>query len=543
MLILQNIQYIHPDREFLFENLNIAVNRRDKIALIGNNGVGKSILLKLMAGILKPSEGTITADSKPYYMPQILGQFNHLTIAQALQIEEKLIALHEILNGNVTESKLSVLNDDWTIEERCREALTYWQLDDLNLNRSMAILSSGQKTKVMLAGINIHQPEIVLLDEPSNHLDSAGRELLYRFIQSSNCAMIVVSHDRSLLNLLPVVHELNKHGFKVYGGNYDFYREQKTIENEALINNLEEKQKSLRKAKEIEREALERQQRQNARGKNQQKKEGTPKAMMDKMKNDAEKSTARLKGVHADKINAISQELSDLRKEISDRDKMKFGFDNSLLHKGKILISAENLNFAYPVETGHAPSLLWQNPLDFQIVSGERIALKGLNGSGKTTLIQLILGILEPTCGTIERNCKKTIYIDQDYSLINNQLTVYEQAETINLSALPEHEIKTLLNRFLFTKEDWNKPCRLLSGGEKMRLMLCCLTIADHSPDLIILDEPTNNLDIQNIQILTDAMNEYQGTLLVVSHDARFLEELRILNEIKIVSFNKRTYL
>ena len=534
MLILQNIQYIHPDREFLFENLNIAVNRRDKIALIGNNGVGKSTLLKLMAGILKPSGGTVIADSKPYYVPQIFGQFNHLTVAQALQIEDKLTALYEILNGNATETVFSILNNDWTIEERCREAFRYWQLDDWDWNRSMATLSGGQKTKVMLAGINIHQPEIVLLDEPSNHLDRAGRELLYRFIQSSNSTTVVVSHDRALLNLLPIVHELGRHGIKVYGGNYDFYKEQKAVEDEALISNLEEKQKELRKAKEIEREALERQQRQNARGKNQQKKEGTPKAMIDKMKNDAEKSTARLKGVHVDKINAITQELSNLRKEISACDKMKFGFDNSLLHKGKILITVKNVNFGYRVAERPALPLLWKTHLNFQMVSGERIALKGLNGSGKTTLIRLILGILEPVCGTIERNCSKTIYIDQDYSLINNELTISEQAEIFNSSALPEHEIKTRLNRFLFPKADWNKPCRLLSGGEKMRLMLCCLTIAERSPDLIILDEPTNNLDIQNIRILTDAMNEYRGTLLVVSHDTRFLEELGILDTLSV---------
>jgi ATPase subunit of ABC transporter with duplicated ATPase domains len=156
--------------------------------------------------------------------------------------------------------------------------------------------------------------------------------------------------------------------------------------------------------------------------------------------------------------------------------------------------------------------------------------LKGANGSGKTTLIKIILGELNPQIGSVFRADNKSIYIDQDYSLIQNQLKVYDQAQYFNTSGLEEHEIKMRLNRFLFSREDWDKPCSALSGGEKMRLMLCCLTINKESPDLIILDEPTNNLDIQNIEILTKAINEYQGSLIVVSHDTYFLEQINIEN-------------
>lgn len=154
--------------------------------------------------------------------------------------------------------------------------------------------------------------------------------------------------------------------------------------------------------------------------------------------------------------------------------------------------------------------------------------MKGNNGSGKTTLIHLVLGKLEPCSGTVYRAIDRAIYIDQDYSLLENQLSVYGQAQRFNTYALQEHEVKIRLNRFLFSKDDWNRPCHALSGGEKMRLMLCCLTIGQQSPDLIVLDEPTNNLDIQNIGILTAAINEYNGTLLVVSHDENFLEEVNV---------------
>lgn len=172
-------------------------------------------------------------------------------------------------------------------------------------------------------------------------------------------------------------------------------------------------------------------------------------------------------------------------------------------------------------------------PVNLLIKSGERIAIKGSNGSGKTTLIKLILGDLEPSQGEFYRAFNGRVYIDQDYSLINNDLTVFQQASAFN-SGLQEHEIKIRLNWFLFSKEFWDKKCGDLSGGEKMRLMLCCLTIAHKAPDLIILDEPTNNLDIQNIKILTVAVDDYQGTLIVVSHDEYFLGEINVTRLIEL---------
>lgn len=528
MLILQNLTYTHPNKDLLFDNIYLTVNQQDKIALIGNNGAGKSTLLKIMAGILQPSGGAIHTNAVPYYIPQLFGQFNDITIAQALQIEDKLKALQEILDGKVTEENLTVLNDDWGIEERCGDALNHWGLGNLNLTQKMSTLSGGQKTKVFLAGIAIHHPEIVLLDEPSNHLDKAGRQLLYQFIQETSCTLIVVSHDRKLLNLLDTVCELSKRGITVYGGNYEFYVAQKEIEGNALDQDIRSKEKALRKARETERETAEKQQKLDARGKKKQEKAGLPTISMNTFRNNAEKSTARMKGVHAEKVDSISQGLNELRKELPDMDKMKLGFDNSTLHKGKILFTAKDINYSYGKRT------LWQEALNLQITSGERIALKGLNGAGKTTLINIILGRMEPGSGTVSRADNNTAYIDQDYSLINNNINVYEQAQQFNLSGLQEHEIKIRLTRFLFTKDYWDKPCHALSGGEKMRLMLCCLTISDRTPDIIVLDEPTNNLDIQNIEILTAAVNEYKGTLIVVSHDEYFLEEINVERVIEL---------
>jgi len=523
MLILQDVFYTHPNREVLFSGINFIVNPHQKIALIGNNGTGKSTLLKLMAGILSVSGGTVKASARTYYVPQIVGQYNNCTVAEALLVGDKLKALNDILGGQATEESFRILDDDWTIEERCLEALDHWKLKEVDLSQQMNALSGGQKARVFMAGIRIHQPEIVLLDEPGNHLDAEGRELLYDYINDTRDTLVVVSHDRALLNLLPIVCELSENGITTYGGNYEFYEEQKKIENDALLQGFQNREKALRKAKETEREALERQQKLDARGKKKQEKAGLPTILMNTFKDKAEKSTSKLKSVHTEKIGELTRELSQLRSTLPAIDKMKMDMDQSALHKGKVLVAAQEINFNY-----HESQPLWKELLSFEIVSGGRFAIQGSNGSGKTTLIKLMLGKLQPGAGKITRADFSSIYIDQDYSLIGNRLTVYEQAQEYNSGALQEHDVKIRLKRFLFGPEDWDKPCSALSGGEKMRLMLCMLTIGNQAPDIIFLDEPTNNLDMQNIRVLTDAINEYKGTVIVISHDQYFLREIGV---------------
>lgn len=339
---------------------------------------------------------------------------------------------------------------------------------------------------------------------------------------------MVVSHDRTLLNLLNVVYELSTKGIKVYGGNYSFYREQKSIEENALQDDVRANEKALRKAKETERQAMERQQKLDARGKKKQEKAGMPTIAMNTLRNNAEKSTSKMKDIHAQKVGSIHEELAHLRKELPDKDKMKLGFDDSTLHTGRVMVTAADINYYYNDER------LWEQPLSFQITSGDRLAIRGDNGSGKTTMIKLILGDLQATEGTLTRADFRWVYIDQDYSLVDNSLTVYQQAQAYNANNLPEHLVKSRLTHFLFTKLAWEKPCSTLSGGEKMRLILCCLTLQTEAPDMIVLDEPTNNLDIQNIDILTNTIADYKGTLVVVSHDSYFLEQVGVDDGIEL---------
>lgn len=528
MLTLRGVVYAHPNKDVLFTDLSLTVNAFDKIALIGNNGTGKSTLLKIMAGLLSPAHGTVHGNEKAYYVPQHFGQYDGLSVAEALNINTQLKALYAILAGDVTEANMAMLDDDWGLEERCVAAFEKWQLYGVNMHQPMHTLSGGQKTKVFLAGIEIHQSRMVLMDEPTNHLDAQARELLYNYIRSANCTLVVVSHDRVLLNQLSAIYELADRGITIYGGNYDFYKEQKMISNNAFQQELKNKEKELRKAREIELEAIERAQKLDARGRKKQLKAGLPTISMNTLRNNAEKSTAKLKDVHEDKIGGLSQDVARMRKDLPATDKMKLGFDATTLHKGKVLLTLQDINYTYQ----YIP--LWEQTLSFVLTSGQRIAIKGGNGSGKTTLIKLMLNDLQPTSGVITRSDFDAIYIDQDYSLIDNKLTVYQQVQQYNADNLEEHLIKSRLTHFLFTQQSWEKPCAALSGGERMRLMLCCLTISSKAPDLIVLDEPTNNLDIQNIEMLTTAIKEYQGTLIIVSHDEVFLNDVDALEVIEL---------
>lgn len=521
-ITIKNISYIHPDREILFQNISFSVSNSEKASLIGKNGSGKSTLLQIIAGNLQPSAGEVTFTYKPYYIPQHFGQYDNMTVAQALRIDKKINALQAILAGDVSEENYTLLDDDWNVEERAQAALAAWNIDHVSLDQPIEGLSGGEKTKIFLSGINIHSPEIILMDEPSNHLDRNSREQLYSFIRSTRSTVLVVSHDRTLLNLLDLTYELNRNSVEVYGGNYEFYKLQKEEKINALQAQLGDKEKELRNAKRVAQESAERRQKLDSRGEKKSLKSGTPRIMMNTLRNRAEASTSRLKDVHNEKIGGISDDLSQIRQNLPENKEMKLNFEDARLHTGKTLIEAKDINF------GYTDRMLWDTPINFIIRSGDRLVIRGNNGSGKTTLLKIMLGNLEPSEGTIIRADFSYVYLDQEYSFIDNRLTVLEQIELFNSRKLLDHELKTILHRFLFPSDTWSKTCDKLSGGEKMKLVFCCLMVSNNTPDIFILDEPTNNLDILSMEIITSTIREYKGTVLVISHDDYFLDEIGV---------------
>ena len=555
---IQQISYIHPDKEVLFSDLNFAISKGQKLGLVGNNGCGKSTLLQIIAGQLSPSSGVIVRPDDLYYIPQHFGQYDSLTIAQALQIERKQQALHAILSEDASNENFVILDDDWNIEERSIAALDLWGLGQFTLSYPMNLLSGGEKPRVFLAGMDIHHPSVVLMDEPTNHLDSSGRQRLYDWVEKYRSTLLVVSHDRTLLNLLPEICELEKHQINYYGGNYEFYKEQKTLMQEALQQRIEEKEKALRIARKVARETAERRDKQNVRGEKNNIKKGVPRIVLNALQGKSEKSTSKLNSTHQEKAEKLTSERNQLRSSLSPTATLKTDFNSSSLHTGKILVTAKEINFGYHpnsinshiqmnneanlADTGNHSSpdsndiqdnsdfkqQLWQTPISFQLKSGDRLRIEGANGSGKTTLLKLITGQLQPQEGNLTRMEFTYVYLNQEYSIIDDRNSILEQAYAFNNRNLPEHEIKIILNRYLFPASEWDKSCRKLSGGEKMRLAFCCLMISNNTPDMFILDEPTNNLDIQSIEIITATIKNYTGTVIAISHDDYFIQEIGI---------------
>lgn len=548
---IQQISYIHPDKEVLFSDLNFAISKGQKLGLVGNNGCGKSTLLQIIAGQLSPSSGVIVRPDDLYYIPQHFGQYDSLTIAQALQIDSKRQALHAILAGDASTENFTLLDDDWNIEERSIAALDSWGIGH-PLSYPLHLLSGGEKTRVFLAGMNIHTPSVILMDEPTNHLDSSGRQRLYDWVEKWRSTLLAVSHNRTLLNLLPEICELEKHQITYYGGNYEFYKEQKALMQEALQQRIDEKEKALRAARKVARETAERRDKQNVRGEKANIKKGIPRIVLNALQGKSEKSTSKLNGVHQEKAEKLTDERNQLRGSLSPTAALKTDFNSSSLHNGKTLVTAKNINFGYypnqndndsqnendnPSENNTFDSsnssklpaqLLWQTPISFQLKSGDRLRIEGTNGSGKTTLLKIITGQLEPQEGTLTRADFSYVYLNQEYSIIDDRNSILEQAYAFNSRNLPEHEIKIILNRYLFPASEWDKSCRKLSGGEKMRLAFCCLMISNNTPDMFILDEPTNNLDIQSIEIITNTIKKYTGTVIAISHDNYFIREIGV---------------
>ncbi|MET0242038.1 MAG: ATP-binding cassette domain-containing protein, partial [Flavitalea sp.] len=245
--------------------------------------------------------------------------------------------------------------------------------------------------------------------------------------------------------------------------------------------------------------------------------------------NAAEASTSKLKQVHADKIEILKQTLKEAASLKEVQNFMKAYFENSNQHKGKIQIEASGINYAYPGFNN-----TWTDPKTFVIKAGDRIRISGDNGSGKSTLFGLLQQKLRNTEGTLKIASQITIALDQDYTMIDRDRTVLEQAIANNSDNLEPSTIHTILANFLFFPESWDKPCKVLSGGEMLRLSLCCMVLRSKQPDIILLDEPVNNLDLANIKMLGSIFRDYKGTLLVISHDEDFINDLGIEDEIRL---------
>lgn len=527
-LLIQGLTYAHPDHTPMFDQVTLELSKGDKATLIGCNGSGKSTLLKLIAGFYPTHfDGGIQAD-QPYYIPQNFDSFKGQTLASVLGIESKIKALNAILAGSDALSDFETLDDDWELESRVAAAFSYWKLPAFPLDTPFEQLSGGEQVKVFLSGLLIQQPNLILMDEPTNHLDAEGQQLLYDFIAKSAATILIVSHQRALLNKVEITLALEGKKILRYGGNYDFYLQEKQLQQQALQRDFEALDKERRLVKKQQQHLLEKQQKEASQNKKKAQRGDMPKIVLNTLKNKAERSSSKLEAVQEAKENHFKTLQSALREQLQSAQQFAIRIPNSQLARGKKMIAATSMNIAFnDVE-------LWGNPLSFSVFSGDRIALSGCNGSGKTTVLELFQGIQKASEAMLWlREGMTTVYLDQQYQLLNPQLTVEEQLLSIPERTLSLHELRNMLFQYAVPPESWNKPIALLSGGERLKVALCYLLVAHPSIDLLLLDEPTNNIDLESIEILTATLKAYVGTLIVVSHDSVFLEHInctRILN-------------
>ncbi|PSL18571.1 ABC-F family ATP-binding cassette domain-containing protein [Chitinophaga ginsengisoli] len=520
-VIIRSLSYIHPDNAELFQDLNLILNDGDKAALVGINGAGKSTLLRIISGKLQPTAGEIISAEQPWYVPQHLGDYDTWSVARALGAEAKLKALQAILAGDTDLQHFTVLEDNWDIENKVKQALEKWGLIHLHESRLLGSLSGGQKTRVFLAAMEMNSPALILLDEPSNHLDRRTRMKLYHMIMQSKSTMLIVSHDRSLLNLMNKILELNEKGIEVFGGNFDFYQSKKMEKVHALHASLNAQSKALRESEKKAKDMGGLRAQQELKGRSVGLSNSIPRIIAGGLKNKAERSTARMLNAHEEKIASLRHIIEATKAQIEEYELLKFNIKAPERTPGELLIEMVDVNFKYNENT------LWHN-LNFQIKSGERVQIEGDNGSGKTTLLKMITRELQPFTGSYNSTGFSYFYLDQDYSAIDPTLSIYQQIESYNKYGLEEGELKQLLISSQFNPEYFDRKCAGLSGGEKMKLSLSCMLISNQAPDVLILDEPTNNLDVQSLGVLTFAVKNFEGTLLVISHDEYFINEIGI---------------
>lgn len=527
-IVVNKLAYTHSDGSMLFDNINFSITKGETVSLIGNNGIGKSTLLQIIVGKLDSSNGTITCGEEPYYILQELSSFSRFKLSEILQVDDKLKALHKILQGDVSVDNFECLGDDWEIEERIKRVLDYWGIGYLNLESTMSALSGGEKVRLLLAGATIRNTGILILDEPTNHLDLESRKLLCQFFKESKKTILLVSHDRKLLNLVDRTIELTPKEAMIYGGNYDFYRQQKMIQLKALEQQLADRMKSYKEVQVQARKLTEQRQKQETRGRSQKEKSGVPRIVLGGLKSKAEVSSARIKGEQQGKLNDLSIQIASVKQQIQEELPLRIELKSPSINVGKLLVKANNINIKY------GEFRLWEKSKSLEIYSGDRIHLVGNNGSGKTSLIKLVTKSLKPSEGELIMADTNVLYLDQEYSLLNSELSVYEQAQVFNNHALFEHDIKMLLHYYQLDRAYWDRRVVELSGGEKVKLLLCCLRMKTDLPEFLILDEPTNNLDVKSQEILSYAVKSYKGTLIAISHDITFIKGIAINRTIEL---------
>ncbi|MBN9239382.1 MAG: ABC transporter [Micrococcales bacterium 70-64] len=504
-LLLSDVSLRWPDGTVALSGITAAFGR-GRTGLTGANGAGKSTLLRLLAGELTPTTGSITASGTVGYLPQDLALDGDRTLADVLGVSATLAAVDAIAAGDVSPENFDAVGDDWDVEERAVAVLSGLGFTGAgSLRREVRSLSGGEVVLAGLARLRLAASSITLLDEPTDNLDRRARELLYSAVRGWTGTLVVVSHDRELLDLMDDTAELYEGGLRMFGGNFTAYLEQLDAEQETAERLVRTAEQGLRveKRQRIEAETTLAHRAREGRTAFEQKR--VPKIIANQRKSNAQVSAGRYRGMHAEKVEAAESALEAAEAKLRSDDHIRVALPETRVPAGRTVLELEG---------------------DLVVRGPERIALVGANGAGKTTLLERI------AAGDVPFRIPEAGYLRQRIDDLGEASVV----DTVRAAApgRSPNEVRAQLARFLFRGARAERPVGQLSGGERFRVALARILLADPAPQLLLLDEPTNSLDRASVTQLVDALEAYQGALVVVSHDEEFLGRLGLTRRLEL---------
>ncbi|MBE0506235.1 MAG: ABC-F family ATP-binding cassette domain-containing protein [Marinospirillum sp.] len=517
LLDARSITFSFNQGTSLFQNLSFQLQLH-RTGLVGRNGCGKSTLLALLTGQLQPDAGQILQHGSLAWLSQLRDPQS--SVAAFLGIEASLKALQRLQQGQGDTTDLELIADRWLLGEELQQLLKSLALP-ADPYLPLAQLSGGQQTQLALHWLFSHPADLLLLDEPSNHLDAAGRKWLADQLQQFRGGLLLISHDQQLLEQMDEILELDTTGIRSYRGNFSFWQQQRSLERQALQRALDNTSQRLQEAQHQAQLSRERAARRARTGKQQRASGSQGKLLMDMKKNRAEQHSGQQSRLRDQQQQQLLQEQQVLRQQQARLDEQKLHLPAQLNGKGRLLDVIE-----LQLPRGQ------QTPLTFSLDQGQKMQLCGNNGSGKSTLLQVLLGSLSTTSGEVRLHTHPC-YLDQHFSLLDIHTSALQNLQQA-APGLPESDARTLLANIGLRRERAALLVASLSGGERMKL---ALLLATRQPDvgLLLLDEPDNHLDLDSKAQLAELLKSWPGALLLVSHDQAFVSACGIRERLELL--------
>ncbi|MFJ5686121.1 ATP-binding cassette domain-containing protein [Streptomyces sp. NPDC093099] len=501
-----------PDGTTLFDGLSLTIGR-GRTGLVGANGAGKSTLLRLLAGRLRPAQGSVGASGSLAYLPQNVTLDTALRVDEALGIAERRDALRAIEAGDVRETHFETIGDDWDVEERALATLGSLGLGDIELDRTVGQMSGGETVLLRLAAALLERPGILLLDEPTNNLDLSARRRLHEAVDSwRSGVLVIVSHDLELLERVDRIAELRAGSVSWYGGGWSAYQEALATEQEAAGRMLRAAEADVRRQKRELEETQVKLARRQRHSKKMDAQRRAPRIVAGERKRSAQESGDKLRGLQEDRLHEARQRREEAADTVRHDAEIRVSLPRTAVPAGRTVLSLRELR----------PRFGGLREGNLQVHGPERIALVGRNGAGKTTVLRTLTGELAPLAGEA-RTFVPLRFLPQRLDVLDDELSVAANVARMAPGVTDNH-IRSQLARFLFKGARAEQPVGTLSGGERFRATLAAMMLAAPAPQLLMLDEPTNNLDTASVRQLTSALASYEGALLIASHDLPFLE-------------------